>query len=132
MALKIAATKLTLLERKRLIGEKKAGRKSAEEILMVLDVPASPIASVAFWERLREIVLEKAPLPKLPEEVIPYTQDEAKKFGKEIIPFGKHEGRFIDEIPLTYLCWLADVSRSFSAKLVRYLRSDRIQYELKD
>lgn len=59
----------------------------------------------------------------------PMTDEEAKRFGKETMTFGKHCGKQIDSVDLDYLSWLADNSRQTWRNLHRYLNSPRIRIE---
>lgn len=57
------------------------------------------------------------------------TDEESRKFDSEIMPFGKHKGSKISEIPLQYLVWLSE-QPNFNNKLTAYLQSPRIKREL--
>ena len=57
----------------------------------------------------------------------PMTDVEAKRFGAEVLEWGKHKGTRIDEVPLEYLQWYAD--QPFQKQLRRYLASPRIRAE---
>jgi len=48
----------------------------------------------------------------------------------EKIEFGMHAGSHYDCVPLSYLVWLADQSRTLWRDLHRYLNSPRIKAEL--
>lgn len=56
------------------------------------------------------------------------SDEEARRFGGQIITFGVHQSKRYDDAPLDYLEWLADQN----ATLVRYVRSRRIKAEQED
>ncbi len=58
------------------------------------------------------------------------TDQQARQFGRRSMPFGRHKGRRVDEVPLDYLVWLADHAALFVADLRRYCRSPRLQSEM--
>ena len=62
-------------------------------------------------------------------EIKPMTRQESQKFDKETMPFGKHKGQRIADVPLDYLLWLDD-QPDFRRSLWRYLGSERIQAEI--
>ncbi|MBX3422248.1 MAG: DUF3820 family protein [Pirellulaceae bacterium] len=47
------------------------------------------------------------------------SDEEAREFEKTGIPFGAHKGKQFKDVPIEYLCWLADST----LKLQSYLRS---------
>ena len=106
------------------VGEELAGFVS-DVLLDNNDVGKRIIAN-----RVLAVLSEWMPRPK-PERdvVIPFTDGESKAFGREAMPFGKHSGAPIDEIPIEYLVWLSDNSISFWKSLHRYLNSPRIKAE---
>jgi uncharacterized protein (DUF3820 family) len=59
----------------------------------------------------------------------PMTEDEAKCFGNSDMTFGHYAGRRIDDVPIEYLTWLTDQSRTFLQSIHRYLNSLRIKRE---
>lgn len=63
------------------------------------------------------------------EIVEPFTDEEAKRYGAEVMAFGKHAGERIDAVDLDYLVWLADASRATFRGLHRYLNSPRLKAE---
>lgn len=56
------------------------------------------------------------------------SDEEARRFGGQIITFGVHQSKRYDDVPLDYLEWLADQN----AALVRYVRSRRVKAEQED
>lgn len=67
-----------------------------------------------------------------PDPLEPFTDEEARRFGAELMAFGKHAGERIDSVDLEYLLWLADASRTTWRGLHRYLNSPRIKAERAD
>ena len=71
--------------------------------------------------------------PQKPEatlNIVPaMTDQEARTYGSESLPFGKRAGEPIDSVPLSYLVWLADESRQTWRRLHAYLNSPRIKAE---
>ena len=59
----------------------------------------------------------------------PFSDAQARAWGATRMPFGKHQGARIDEVPLEYLELLA-APNDFTLHLRRYLASPRIQAEL--
>jgi hypothetical protein len=55
-----------------------------------------------------------------------------KRIGRKTMEFGKYQGRSIDEVPLDYLEWLSDQSRTFAKELDAYLNSKRVLSERVD
>jgi hypothetical protein len=66
------------------------------------------------------------------EMVEPFNDGEARFYGGNKMPFGKYAGERVDSVPLGYLIWLADESRTTWRGLHRYLNSPRIKQELDD
>ena len=91
----------------------------------------TPDGDALFWKHLHDLIGETAGI-KLPEPVTvgvpPMNTEESRKFGRVPIPFGKHQNKVIDNVPLDYLLWL-DAQPDFRVKLSRYLASRRIQHE---
>ena len=87
-------------------------------------------AQVAFWSEIGRLL----PLPPSPvrhpasTNVEPFNDAQARAWGKTRIPFGIHQGKRIDEVPLEYLEHIA-TSNEFQKHLRRYLASPRIQQE---
>ena len=104
-----------------------SARKSAETVAALADEEAKIYGKV-FWEKLHKICCAYVPCKK--EEVPtegPMSPDQAKRFGREVMPFGMHKGDKVDEVPLDMLSWYAD--QRFTDDLRRYLKSERIQKE---
>ncbi|HWB00980.1 MAG TPA: hypothetical protein VG713_20955, partial [Pirellulales bacterium] len=102
-----------------------------EFVTLALDEASvlSPPGKNEFWQtifdKLREY-LPADPSPAIPE---PMGDNAAKAFGETKFPFGAHRGKRIDEVPLSYLVFVAD-DNAFRQQLRRYLRSPRIQREM--
>jgi uncharacterized protein (DUF3820 family) len=114
-------------------------RQEAEQVLDLMSSTAEQImqehgrsAAEAYWTAIRRYFLDiyerdrKAKATRL--SVDPMTNAESREFGDERMPFGKHSGQRIDEVPREYLDWL-DGQPDFRRELARYLRSDRIMRE---
>ena len=102
-------------------------RHAAETIAELADEQAMKYGKV-FWERLHKICCAHVPcLLAAYQRATAMNQQESREFGQEVIPFGKHQGIRVDEIPLDYLEWYADLD--FVDKARRYLRSRRIREE---
>jgi hypothetical protein len=91
----------------------------------LLDIPAISI------NRFYEVIRKALPNPFGFMDAIqqkPFTDDEAKAFGRELMPYGEFKGKAVDQVPLDRLCWYAD--QQFQRGLNRYLSSPRIKSEL--
>lgn len=84
-------------------------------------------AQAAFWDELRKM-LPLPPVQLASAAVEPFTDHQARTFGRCRIPFGKYAGTCVDEIDLEYLRKLCD-PQPFIQSLKRYLASARIQQE---
>jgi len=86
-------------------------------------------AAVHFWESLNGLVADVLPVTPAKTAPIPAMTDaEARQFGQTTMPFGKHSGQRVDEVPIDYLEWL-DEQPDFRRDLNRYLRSERVSEE---
>lgn len=65
----------------------------------------------------------------LPRSVEPMADQEALSFENEVMEFGKHKGELVGNVPLDYLEWLADASRTLWCKIHAYLNNPRIKSE---
>lgn len=61
----------------------------------------------------------------------PMEDDESREFGSRKIAFGVHEGKRYDEVPMSYLEWLAQRQQE-GMEVVRYVESRRVQAEVYD
>ena len=91
-------------------------------------------AALRFWRRLLENVCAVIPPQYHPtrvdrSDVVPMTREELREWEIKKMPFGKHEGTQVKNVPLDYLIWL-DEQPDFRRELKRYLKSDRIQREI--
>tara|TARA_Y100000310_G_C20232975_1_gene601123 strand:+ start:209 stop:595 length:387 start_codon:yes stop_codon:yes gene_type:complete len=84
-----------------------------------------------FWMKLHGLIAELAQIEP-PTPVIvgrqAMTDDESRRFGRTLIPFGVHAGVPVDDVPLGYLLWL-ESQPDFRISLSRYLASPRMQQE---
>ena len=102
-------------------------RKDAAEIIEFIGDK-----SVKFWTVLGAMVHDK--IPKVPDAVErhpPMTEQEAIQFEAEDIPFGKHKGNAVGEVPVDYILWLTE-GNEFDKDLRRYVRSKRFQMRQED
>lgn len=84
-------------------------------------------ARAAFFEDLaRRLPIPRQAAPPINCE--PFTDAQARAWGKQRMRFGIHEGQRIDDIPISYLEKLADPS-DFTRSLRRYLASHRLACE---
>ena len=82
-------------------------------------------AQAAFWDELKRILPLPIPPAPAPQPLAPFTDHQAKAFGRSKMPFGKHAGEPVDEVPLDYLEKLCD-PQPFIKSLKRYCASTRI------
>ncbi len=112
------------------ITARKAARAIAEELadLVLGETKAMDDETKAV---LYETLAKRLPLPTPPTVVPgtePFTDVQARAWGKTRIQFGKYEGQQIDQISLSYLEKLAEPN-DFTRHLRRYLASTRIAME---
>lgn len=111
---------------------RKNARKIAAEVadLVAGEVSAmSADAAVAFYDELAR----RLPLPTTERQppataIEPFTDAQARAWGRNRMQFGKHQGTAIDEVPLSYLEKLCDAN-DFTRHLRRYLASQRVAAE---
>jgi hypothetical protein len=82
----------------------------------------------AFYETLARRLPLPTPPAMRPIGVEPFSDAQARAWGKTRIQFGKYEGQQIDQISLAYLEKLAEPN-DFTRHLRRYLASQRIALE---
>lgn len=121
---------------KQILGNVKA-RETASEILLLAGEEASSMSlehRQRFYKYLRDAALEIVPLPKQNGPALePMSDAESRRFGKTLMPFGKYADESIDNVPTSYLDWLATSDDAiFIKQLNRYLASPRILAEVKD
>lgn len=85
-------------------------------------------AQGAFWDELHKMLPETADKVVSPKPDEPFTDRQARAWGRTTMPFGKYAGQCIDEVPIDYLEMLCD-PQPFIRSLKRYLASQRIQSE---
>jgi uncharacterized protein (DUF3820 family) len=100
----------------------------------VAKIPAK--VRLRYWRLIAEHAAEEAGLSlRSPtnNRITPMTDDEARTFGGELMPFGQHRGVKVDHVPIDYLQWLVDErDKGFQKRLQRYLLSSRVQCEERD
>lgn len=111
--------------------DNKHGREAAHtvaEFARLDSIGMSDGCRLRFWESLRDEIAKELPTPVVssPRQM---TEAEVRAFGREKMRYGIHGGKFIDEVPLDYLEWLATDSTEFIRKVRQYLNSPRIQSE---
>lgn len=116
------------------VGENIRARKDADEVIELINDMAAGFfqdARVWFIELIRDDLVERYPLPKQDGPAFePMNDEEAILFGKMFMPWGKHRGMPIDNVPMEYLDWiLRQDDGVFITKLNRYMASRRIQSE---
>ena len=112
-------------------------RQSAEMIHELALTEASEKgfkSSSLFWSKLSELIVSEIVVwPEDPDNkppLIKMTDEESKRFGRQLIPFGEFAGTRVDDVELERLVWYSE--QTFIDKLRRYLNSDRIERELKN
>jgi hypothetical protein len=112
-----------------------AGETGAELVSFILSEASGhdEIGKRIIANRVLEAVAGWLP-PKAPTSppatAQPMDDKEAKEYGKRSLGFGQHANEPIEDVPLEYLCWLADTSRQTWQSLHRYLNNPRIKTEL--
>ncbi len=66
-----------------------------------------------------------------PTKPKPMSDAEVKRFRDTSVPWGKHRGQLVDEVPLEYLCWLVDAN-DWKDELRRYLDNEQIQRRVEE
>ena len=88
------------------------------------DIPATAILSIL------QPYLPEA--PELAKAIEPLSDLQAVFFEQTTkIPFGAHKDKLVKDAPLDYLIWLAEHEDDFVLVLRRYLKSPKIQREIK-
>lgn len=84
-----------------------------------------------YWRRVADYAESKLPQPQQEHDPRnePMSDLEASRFREAVMPFGKHEGTRVGDLPLSYLCNLLDPS-PFMRDLRRYVKSASVQREL--
>lgn len=108
-------------------------RKAVDEIWQfILDGEKLTIDANKYYEYLVARLKKERPDLFMEKETTsvfkPMTNEESRKFGNELMKFGKHKGKRVDEVPEDYLEWL-DAQPDFRMDLRRYLCSERVVHE---
>lgn len=108
-----------------------AGKLASDCFQLVSDLikesELSPEVKGAAWLRVCEMMYATASR-RLPSEEATTTtmgDEEARRFEDGRMPFGKHEGEPLRDVPLSCLAW-CDEKNDFSFDLRRYLRRREI------
>lgn len=116
------------------INDRAKARTAARELaeIALAEIASTPPhAHACFWDELRAKLPQlKAPNPQIPKSLAaePFTDAQARAWGRNTMQFGKHQGTPIDQVPLDYLERIAEPNE-FTRYLRRYLASRRIQHE---
>src|SRR5690349_3383311 len=78
-------------------------RKAAEAVLELISESVEGDVD-HFWKIIRDYASKQ--LPSLSDDKGPMTDDEADKFGRTRMPYGKFADHIIELIPIHYLDWL--------------------------
>ena len=112
-----------------------AARKAADEAfelmrLSIKEADISPEAMAVAWQRVHteigSVMLPTFAEPE-PTDSSVMSDQEAKRFERSTMTFGKHEGEQIKDVPMSYLLWID--GDEFRADLRRYLRREEVQQE---
>ncbi len=90
----------------------------------------SPDALGQAWRRLGDMMDAAAGDKREPSTDVVMSDDDAKRFGRRIVPFGRYsqdwgDPRRIQDVPLSYLVWLEEAD-DFRRDLTRYLKRREI------
>lgn len=77
-----------------------------------------------FWTAIHLAAAAEGKVPPPPPSrgIQPMSDEEAARFERNRIEFGKHKGELIQDVPAAYLCWIAE--DEFRENLQRYICSD--------
>lgn len=112
---------------------KKRGREAAKQLVDLIHedtVDQGSFYQEGFWEELIHRFSDFIAKP-VKQEVEPMSEMQAQEFGKTTMTYGKHQGKRIDDIEISYLEWLS-TGNEFQRDLRRYLASKRIRRERGD
>lgn len=103
-----------------------AGRVRAEQVIALAELDCeSEDFRMAFWRELaKRVAAEHSEPAERPGEndLTPMTDEEAKNFERhQTIKFCTHGAKAYGDIPMDYLCWLADST----LPVLKYVRSER-------
>jgi hypothetical protein len=95
-------------------------RQDAEEFFAFCGVQPQ-----RFWEEMLWLIASKLPTKPPPAERHPaLNEQEAIRFEAMPMPYGKHAGESVGEVPCDYLLFLTE-GDEFSQRLRRYVKSKR-------
>lgn len=115
------------------IGANIAARQAAEAVVDLINGELRTLidqhgqdALAPFFATLRECYLDNLTVEVEVERAParPMTDGEASAFEARRMPWGKHKGKTIDEVPLDYLQWVLDQPDTFKVEIERYLISE--------
>ena len=100
----------------------------AELVRDTLDAAKFPDSRDIICTEVRKVV-GPGSVGTTPVPIRPMSNTQSRAFDQEAMPYGKYKGHPVGNIPLDYLCWLADDRDAFVADLRRYCLSRRVQDE---
>jgi hypothetical protein len=104
----------------------KKAREDAQEFMAFIEDQAGQQPQ-RFWEVLGESVSAKLPPnPQPVDRFPPMGEQEAARFEIVALPYGKHRGEMVGNVPCDYLLFLTE-GDEFSQRLRRYVKSKRFQ-----
>jgi len=105
------------------------GREQAILCLEMIEADSMPAAALeAFSAEIEKRCAPPRPTPRPGPP--PMNDSESAAFGQVALPYGKHQGTKVDDVPLAYLEWMANPEDSDLVRsLRRYLASDRVRRE---
>lgn len=116
------------------IAENVEARKAAEEAISLVSELGAELgldvsAKVRYWDEIQRLIEEirgarEASGIHTPLDTM--TDEEARRFERSKMKFGKHSGEQIGEVPIGYLLWVHE-EFTFERDLARYLKSERGQ-----
>lgn len=106
------------------VSDRIEGREYAEELLGLSEAGnRSEAFQMGFWRAVANIATEHHQTPSTKPQASTMSDDEAARFERRKIGFGRHADVTYGEVPIGYLIWL----HGSSVELSKYLRSDRGQ-----
>ena len=118
------------------IADRIQGRKEAEQLLSLVLLNFQESAYIqGFCAALRRHADKYDPPPPVNRNapLEPMSDERAKLFESEMMPYGKHAGELIGDVASKnprYLIWLADAPTDFQHDLKRYLRNPNVSRDL--
>lgn len=125
---------MTPEEQERLRNRCLAGQDATETIKFLEEMGKDSTAPEYFWQLVRDFVVKKVPaISSRVEKVVPFTDKEADRFGREEMPFGEFQGKFVRDVPVERLDWYVSSDedlRDFRMKLRKYVTNENVRRRL--